>query len=187
MIKWWTWWDSTLTWLRFEAKTSLQDKLKEIEWYTIINNRSVYFNNRHVAEIYQKHNLYKYLLEPNNIDYTDFISKKLLPDNAIYVIIRKTLYIIEIKYQEVAGSVDEKLQTCDFKKKQYQRLLSPLNLTVEYCYVLRWARFQKPEYKDVLNYIQAVWCKYFFDELPLDYLWLPVPENKPKREPVLFY
>jgi hypothetical protein len=81
--------------------------------------------------------LYKYLLEPNNIDYTDFISKKLLPDNAIYVIIRKTLYIIEIKYQEVAGSVDEKLQTCDFKKKQYQRLLSPLNLTVEYCYVLR--------------------------------------------------
>ena len=48
-----------------------------------------------------------------------------------------SLNIIEIKYQEVAGSVDEKLQTCDFKKKQYERLLRPLKLIVEYCYVLR--------------------------------------------------
>jgi hypothetical protein len=47
------------------------------------------------------------------------------------------MYIIEIKYQETAGSVDEKLQTCDFKKKQYERLLRPLKLIVEYCYVLR--------------------------------------------------
>lgn len=185
MIKWWVWWWNTLTWLRFEAKTSLQDKLKEMDWYAIFNNRSVYYKNKHVAEIYQKHNLYKYLLEPNHIDYTKFISKKLLPDNAIYVIIRNTLYIIEIKYQEVAGSVDEKLQTCDFKKKQYERLLRPLNLKVEYCYVLRWARFSKPEYKDVLNYIQAVWCRYFFDELPLDYLWLPVPQTVREKDVVL--
>jgi hypothetical protein len=32
----------------------------------------------------------------------------------------------------------------------------------------------------VLNYIQAVWCKYFFDELPLDYLWLPIPNDDEK-------
>ncbi|MDR0650156.1 MAG: hypothetical protein LBG59_01790 [Candidatus Peribacteria bacterium] len=99
--------------------------------------------------------MYKNLLEPNHIDYKALISKKLLPDNAIYVITKETLYIIEIKYQEVAGSVDEKLQTCDFKKKQYKRLLKPLKLHVEYCYVLSdW--FMKPEYRDVLNYIQAM-------------------------------
>ena len=176
MIKDGFWWNKTTTWLKFEVRASLQDKLKLIKWYRIENNHSVYFQNEKVAEIYQKHDLYKNLLEPNWINYKNLISKKLLPDNAIYVIIKNTMYIIEIKYQEVAGSVDEKLQTCDFKKKQYERLLRPLKFIVEYCYILRWERFWKPEYIDVLNYIQAVGCKYFFDELPLDYLWLPIPK-----------
>ena len=62
------------------------------------------------------------------------------------------MYILEIKFQKVAGSVDEKLQTCDFKKKQYQRLFAPLNYEVEYIYILSdW--FNRPEYKDVLTYI----------------------------------
>lgn len=175
MKKWWIGWWKTITGLNFEKKVSLEDALKNIKWYKVEKNIYVYFNDKKVAEIYQKHWLYKNLLEPNNINYKTIISKKLLPDNAIYVIAKWILYIIEIKYQEVAGSVDEKLQTCDFKKKQYQRLLKPLKLDVEYCYVLsEW--FMKPEYRDVLNYIQAMWCKYFFEELPLDYLWLPTPK-----------
>lgn len=181
MKKGWVGWKNTKTWLNFEAKTSLQDKLREIEWYTIIWHRHVYYKNEHVAEIYQKYDLYKYLLEPNWIDYTKIISKKLLPDNAIYVMVKKTLYVIEVKYQQTTGSVDEKLQTCDFKKKQYQRLLASLDLDVEYCYVLRWKWFSQIEYKDVLNYIQAVWCRYFFDEIPLEYLWLPVPPQSKKE------
>jgi hypothetical protein len=48
----------------------------------------------------------------------------------------KTLFIIEVKYQQVAGSVDEKLQTCDFKRKQYLKLVRSLELKVEYVYVL---------------------------------------------------
>ncbi len=99
--------------------------------------------------------------------------KKLLPDNALLVIKRDTLFIIEIEYQEVSGSVDEKLQTCDFKKKQYLKLVTPLGLRVEYVYVLNdW--FKKPEYKDVLDYIQSVNCHYKFNELPLSWLGLPV-------------
>lgn len=42
--------------------------------------------------------------------------KKLLPDDSIYVILNNTFFIIECKYQQVGGSVDEKLQTCDFKR-----------------------------------------------------------------------
>lgn len=34
--------------------------------------------------------------------------------------------MIEYKFQKDAGSVDEKLQTCDLKKKQYKKLLSNL-------------------------------------------------------------
>ena len=84
-----------------------------------------------------------------------------------------TFYIIECKYQQVGGSVDEKLQTCDFKKKQYKRLLASLNFEVEYIYILNdW--FKKPEYKDVLAYIHSVGCDYYFNYIPLQRLGLPV-------------
>jgi len=43
-----------------------------------------------------------------------------LQDDAIYVMSNNTVFIIEVKYQEVAGSVDEKLQTCGFKLNQYK-------------------------------------------------------------------
>lgn len=176
MKKWGIWWWRTITWLHFESRASFADAIQKVKWYSIKSWYEVYFNEQKMAEIYQKNSLYKRLLEPSKVNYKSLISKKLLPDNAIYVIAKWTLFIIEIKYQQVAWSVDEKLQTCDFKKKQYQRLLSPLKLEVEYCYVLsEW--FMKPEYRDVLNYIQAMWCKYFFGELPLDYLWLPSAEN----------
>ena len=81
-----------------------------------------------------------------------------------------------MKFQKVAGSVDEKLQTCDFKKKQYQKLLSRLNIEVEYVYILsNW--FKKPEYKDVLNYILSVNCQYYFEYIPLEKLGLPIPHK----------
>lgn len=112
-------------------------------------------------------------MEENGIDWKLIISRKLLPDDALLVIVRETLFIIEVKYQQVAGSVDEKLQTCDFKRKQYLKLVTPLGLRVEYVYVLSdW--FKKPEYKDVLEYIQSVNCHYKFNELPLSWLGLPI-------------
>jgi hypothetical protein len=81
---------------------------------------------------------------------------------------------IEIKFQGVTGSVDEKLQTCDFENQQHKKLLAPLNITVKYAYVLNdW--FKKKEYKDVLDYVKSVGCYYFFEELPLDFLDLPKP------------
>ena len=108
------------------------------------------------------------------IKYKDYISKKLLPDDAIYVIKNNTVYIIEVKFQEGSGSVDEKIQTCDFKKKQYQKLFSSLNYEVEYMYVLsNWFRHER--YKDERDYIISVGCKYYFEYLPLAELGLPVP------------
>lgn len=84
------------------------------------------------------------------------------------------MYIIECKFQQVEGSVDEKLQTCDFKKKQYQKLMAKANIDVEYMYLLSdW--FRKPKYKDVLDYIQSVRCQYYFEYIPLNKLGLPVP------------
>ena len=137
-----------------------------------VDDDIVYFKGEKVAEFYGKNKLYKNLLEANKIDYSIIISKKLLPDEAILILAGKTLYIIEIKFREVAGSVDEKLQTCDFKNRQYKKLLAPLGIKVKYVYILNdW--FRKPEYKDVLTYVESVGCHYFFHELPLDFLGLP--------------
>ena len=84
----------------------------------------------------------------------------------------RTLFIVEVKFQKIPGSVDEKLQTCDFKQRQYMKLVDGLGLTVEYVYVLNdW--FRDSRYSDVLEYIRSVDCHYVFGELPLAWLGLP--------------
>ncbi len=168
--------ESTLTGLNFEYEVDLQTQLASIPGYTLrkITGKAgvgVYYEEKLVARCFRKFDFYKYL-EESRIDWKSIISKRLLPDDAILVIVRETLFIIEVKYQHVAGSVDEKLQTCDFKRKQYQKLVRPLELKVEYVYVLSdW--FRKPEYKDVLEYIESVNCHYRFNTLPLAWLGLP--------------
>jgi hypothetical protein len=163
---------NTRTGIEFEGRVDLLVKLGELPGYRVTGN-TIYFNNEEVARSYRKNALYIFLKE-QGIDYKSFISKRLLPDDAIYVIKDNTVYIIEVKFQIVAGSVDEKLQTCDFKKKQYQKLFSSLNYEVEYLYVLSdW--FRKEEYKDVRDYIISVGCRYYFEYLPLNEIGLPVP------------
>lgn len=167
---------NTLTGLHFEDEKDLLKLLSSKKGYEVKDDevgKTIYFENKLVANIYRKHDLYKFLTL-KGIDWKSKITKKLLPDDALYVIVNNTLFIIELKFQTVAGSVDEKLQTCDFKKKQYQKLLAELNVEVEYIYVLsEW--FKKPEYKDVLDYIISVNCHYYFDYIPLQKLGLPVP------------
>jgi len=163
----------TLTGLRFESRVDLKEVIKKIPGYTIKGNGAFFLGSK-VAELYKKHALYKNLLEPRGIDYRGIISKKLLPDDAIYISTGNELFIVEIKFQAVSGSVDEKLQTCDFKNKQYRKLFNPLGISVKYVYVLnKW--FEKPEYKDVLDYVKSVGCYYFFYTIPFDFLRLPKP------------
>lgn len=167
----------TLTGLNFEKKVDLYTLLSQIPGYKVERSKTsagvnVYFENKLVARCFRKNQFYKFL-EENKIDWRKIVSRRLYPDDSILVIVRETLFIIEVKYQQVAGSVDEKLQTCDFKRKQYLKLVTPLGLRVEYVYVLSdW--FKKPEYKDVLDYIQSVNCHYKFNTLPLTWLGLPV-------------
>ena len=164
---------NTKTGLVFEGKTDLATFLGQQKGYSV-NAEKVFFNGELVARIFKKYAFYDFLKELG-IDWTKVISKRLLPDDSIYVIVNNTLFIIECKFQHVAGSVDEKLQTCDFKKKQYQKLLAIANIEVEYVYLLcDW--FRKPEYRDVLDYIHSVRCQYYFEYIPLQKLGLPVPE-----------
>lgn len=156
--------------LHFEQTTELRDAFANHPQYLVKGN-SIYDGDIKVATLFQKSSLYRNLLIPKGIDYKEYISNKMLPDDAILVYSTSTLFIIEKKFQSCNGSVDEKLQTCDFKKRQYTKLLQPLNIKVEYCYFLSdW--FLKNKYRDVKEYIISVGCRYFFNEIPLGYLGL---------------
>ena len=163
---------NTKTGLVFEGKTDIITYLSAQPGYSVEGSK-VYYKGEFVARTFKKHGFYKFL-EEYDINWTQIISKKLLPDDCIFVVIMNTLYVIECKFQQVEGSVDEKLQTCDFKKKQYQKLLFRANIEVEYIYLLSdW--FRNPKYKDVLDYIISVGCHFYFEYIPLSQLGLPVP------------
>ena len=105
---------NTKTGLQFEGQMDLSTFLGKQKNYSI-NKEKVFFKKKLIAKIFKKHSFYKFLKELQ-INWKDIISKQLLPDDSIFVIIKNTVYIIECKFQKVQGSVDEKLQTCDFKK-----------------------------------------------------------------------
>lgn len=111
-----------------------------------------------------KYNLYSYL-KSIKIDWENIISKKLLPDEAYFNPITKEFKIFEKKFQQTSGSVDEKPQTCGFKIKQFEKIGKALGaISTTYTYIFNnW--FKKPEYKDMLEYIDSVpGCGYIFME-----------------------
>lgn len=152
--------------LHFEQTTSLDVALQR-KSYDVLSTGEIYYNNTLIGYSKSKRAFIKFL-EENNIDLS-VNSDTLLPDDAFINIRNRTVYIIEKKFQSVAGSVDEKLQTCLYKKKQYEKLVSQMEYDIKYIYVLNdW--FRQDKYCDVLSYIKYVGCSYFFNELPLHFL-----------------
>ena len=126
------------------------------------NKAKINFNENDIN--LTKNNLYNYL-KNNHIDYTKIISRKLLPDEAYFNPNTKEFKIYEKKYQQVAGSTDEKPQTCAFKIHQFKKIGAAIGANkVTYTYIFNnW--FKKPEYKDMLEYIKSVdGCDYIFME-----------------------
>lgn len=176
---------NTKTGAKFEFDKDLPTFISRLKGYAVrendragvrISRWTVLFEGEEVGEIFQKDGLYRYF-DDIGYNYRTVLSKKLLPDDSIFVINDNTIYVIEKKYQEVAGSVDEKPQTCHFKLLQYKKLFAPLNREVHYIYLFNKDWWSKDEYKDMLAYIIEVGCQYYFDYIPLQKLGLPVPEN----------
>lgn len=111
-----------------------------------------------------KYKLYSYL-KSKGVDWTKYLSKKLLPDEAYLDEEEKTFIVYEKKYQQCAGSADEKPQTCAFKILQFRKLMKSIDVNeVKYIYIFSdW--FKRPEYKDMLEYIKSVdGCDYLFED-----------------------
>jgi hypothetical protein len=81
------------------------------------------------------------------------------PDEAYIDTAQKVIYIIEKKFQQTSGSVDEKIQTGHFKKIHYEELFP--NYTINYIYCLSdW--FKKDDYKSTLNYLKKIGIPIFW-------------------------
>ena len=160
--------NTNLTGLKFEKDTSLAQALSDKGFK--VTQDEILSGGRRVGLLAEKSKLYRFL-ESNSVDWQKIISAKLLPDEAVYSTGSNSMTIVEKKWQEVSGSVDEKLQTCGFKLRQYRRLLEPIEVRVKYVYLLNdW--FAHPRYGDVLEYIREVGADYHFESLPLELLEL---------------
>lgn len=154
------------TGLKFEKETSLAKALEESGFR--IAQDEIYKGEALSGLLLGQHRLYKFL-DAEKVEWEKILSKKLLPDEAVLSKKVNSLTVVEKKWQETEGSVDEKLQTCGFKIRQYSRLMKPLGVKVKYVYLLNdW--FSHPRYADVLDYIKEVGADYHFKSLPLELL-----------------
>ncbi|MGN1275828.1 MAG: hypothetical protein ACI4UK_02410, partial [Floccifex sp.] len=120
--------------LHFEQTTSLNEALAN-GGYRVASDGTV-CNLRGEIQGYSKSkHAFIQFLKDNDVD-LNINSDTLLPDDAFINTINETVYIIEKKFQNCSGSVDEKLQTCLYKKQQYEKLISQVNFCTEYVYVL---------------------------------------------------
>ena len=146
--------------LHFEQTTSLAKYLEEAG-YKISNFEVFDKAGKKIGLCVPKHDFYRLFLVKNSIDFKEYNSKKWLPDEAFVNFDRKTVYIIEKKFQSEPGSVDEKLPNCEFKRQEYEKLCNPIPYDVKYYYILSdW--FKKDVYRDTLQYVTSKGSLYFF-------------------------
>ena len=155
--------------LKFEQTTSLDESFT-LAGYKIENHK-VFYNDKEIGLSVPKHCFYKHFLVLRKIKQQDYTSKKWLPDECFVNYKSNCVYIIEKKFQNRSGSVDEKIPNCDVKKRIYEKLCNPIEFKVQFIYLFSdW--FKAPKYKDMLEYVNSVGCSYYFNEIPLAALGL---------------
>ena len=138
--------------IEFEEKTSIEHTLSSNNFIKIVVNKrkkdSYYFENNysHKKIIYMKQNGLKYYFKQNfDID----IYKK--PDEAFLVCSgnKYHLKILEKKNQNVGGSVEDKLKTGLFSKKEYEKMLNKKKLlyTFEVSYAFCISKFLQNKFE----------------------------------------
>lgn len=141
--------------LSYEDKTNLEPlytvlKTEKIDKKTEL--KTIKFPNYEISLINaNKSKLYKYLkgINEKNTTLQPAAGCK-EPDEAYIDNVRKIIFIIEKKFQQTEGSVDEKIQTGPFKKFHYSQQFP--NYKIHYIYCLSdW--FKRAEYTSVLDYL----------------------------------
>jgi hypothetical protein len=126
--------------LNFEDKTSIESKLSEYKYVMkeikIKKRKGIYYeyNNDTTNIIYFKKNSFKLYFEKefNIITYRQPDEAYLIKNNNDY-----TLKILEKKNQNVEGSVEDKLKTGAFNKREYELMINiheNIKFKIIYCF-----------------------------------------------------
>ena len=139
--------------LSYEDKTNLEELYSESTYDKKDNTKTIKFKG-YQYELYNvnKSNLYKFM--EKNGEKNDKLQPAAgckNPDEAYIDKNRKKLFIIEKKFQQTPGSVDEKIQTGPFKKLHYSKQFPNYHVIYIYC-LSDW--FKRDEYISVLDYLK---------------------------------
>ena len=118
--------------LKFEKDNKLDkyfEIIKEYKYYTKIKFK-INLDKEFIKTI--KSNFFKYMNYKKDKTIENAHGCK-CPDLCFIDEIKKIIYIIEMKFQQVNGSVCEKIQTAPFKKWQYSRLFPNYKINYIYC------------------------------------------------------
>ena len=138
--------------LPYEAKVDLSTEFKSIRKSVINKNQfqHIQFNsNENEYVVVKKSKLHSYMdVIGEKVKTIKIIAGCKEPDEAYIHLDTKNIFIIEKKFQQTSGSVDEKIQTFNIKKRHYSKLFP--NYKVHYVYCLSdW--FKKDDYADVVD------------------------------------
>jgi hypothetical protein len=137
--------------LSYEELTDLKDKYKSCKEYSVFKVVVFKGYKRKFVNV-NKSALHKYM------KIMCHMNKELLPaagckepDEAYIDIENNIVFIIEKKFQQTGGSVDEKIQTGHFKKLHYGKLFPNFKIYYTYC-LSDW--FKQEDYKSTLDYLK---------------------------------
>lgn len=119
-------------------------------------------------ELFFKAAVHKDFFQPRGVLTEKYFSARLEPDTAIFSEKTNTLTIIEKKQQSGAGSVAEKLQTCDYKMMYYSTLCEPIGVKVDLIWQLgSYFVDQKENLRSVFEYMLLKGSRYYFLDIPI--------------------
>lgn len=169
------------TGLKFEKDTDfseLVDKLGNYEVKEIVfsdkkvtRGFEVYRGDTLIGKIMSQYRFYDFL---SDIGVENTNSKQWKPDEVFINFENHTVYIVEKKWQETEGSVDEKLLGFGNKRRIYQRLLDKAEkpFAVQFIFVGNSNFFGKDKYRDSFEMLRGDGIKIMLDEYDMAYFGL---------------
>lgn len=169
------------TGLKFEKDTDFSELVDELPQYDVreisfpdkksTKGFEVYRGNDLVGKIMPQYRFYDFLAE---IGIENTNSKQWKPDEVFINFENHTVYIVEKKWQETEGSVDEKLLGFGNKRRLYQRLLDKGDkpFFVQFVFVGNSSFFGKDKYRDSFEMLRADGVKIMLDTYDMTFFGL---------------
>lgn len=144
--------NTNLNGLSYEDMTNLEEYYSEISYDKKEKIKNIKFKDyERELIVANKSKLYKVMEKIGEKNKLQPAAGCKEPDEAYIDKNRKITFIIEKKFQQTPGSVDEKIQTGHFKKTHYSKQFP--NYKINYIYCLSdW--FKRDEYTSVLDYLK---------------------------------